>query len=168
MISLIEQACRAERVTELVLLIDSPGGSPTDADRIVSALKPCKAAKRPVLSVIGSMGASAAYMVAMHTDQIYASRYSMVGSIGAVSRHVDASGLAQRVGLIEQVYRSGQMKGGPSMLSGASPEDAALMSSLVEQVAGEFFEQLQVARGPKRVKQSAGRRASCNFHPCLP
>ncbi|MBD4855332.1 hypothetical protein GUF90_01790, partial [Xanthomonas citri pv. citri] len=42
-IPLIEQACRAERVTEVVLLIDSPGGSPTDADRIVSALKICKA-----------------------------------------------------------------------------------------------------------------------------
>ena len=85
-IPLIEQACRAERVTEVVLLIDSPGGSPTDADRIVSALKICKAAKRPVVSVIGSMGASAAYMVAMHSDRIYASRYSLVGSIGAITR----------------------------------------------------------------------------------
>lgn len=148
-IPLIEQACRAERVTEVVLLIDSPGGSPTDADRIVSALKICKAAKRPVVSVIGSMGASAAYMIAMHTDRIYASRYSLVGSIGAITRYVDASGLAQRLGLVEQVYKSGQLKGGPSTLSGTSPEDSALMSELVVQVAGEFYGQLQAARGTK-------------------
>lgn len=148
-IPLIEQACRAERVTEVVLLIDSPGGSPTDADRIVSALKICKAAKRPVVSVIGSMGASAAYMVAMHSDRIYASRYSLVGSIGAITRYVDASGLAQRLGLVEQVYKSGQLKGGPSTLSGTTPEDSKLMSELVVQVAGEFYEQLQAARGEK-------------------
>lgn len=142
-IPLIEQACRAERVTEVVLLIDSPGGSPTDADRIVSALKICKAAKRPVISVIGSMGASAAYMIAMHTDRIYASRYSLVGSIGAITRYVDA------IGLVEQVYKSGQLKGGPSTLSGSSPEDSKLMAELVVQVASEFYGQLQAARGPR-------------------
>lgn len=148
-IPLIEQACRAERVTEVVLLIDSPGGSPTDADRIVSALKLCKEAGRPVVSVIGSMGASAAYMVAMHSDRIYASRYSLVGSIGAITRHVDASGLAKRLGLVEQVYKSGHLKGGPSALSGSSQKDSELMSELVVQVAGQFYGQLQAARGPK-------------------
>lgn len=148
-VPLIEQACRAERVTELVLLIDSPGGSPTDADRIVSSMKVCREAKKPVTAVIGSLGASAAYMVAMHTDRVYASRYSLVGSIGAITRYVDASGLAERVGLTEQVFKSGDLKGGPSNLSVTSSEDAALMKELVDKVADDFYRQLQLARGAK-------------------
>ncbi|QRD62650.1 S49 family peptidase (plasmid) [Xanthomonas citri pv. citri] len=148
-VPLIEKACQAERVTELVLVIDSPGGSPTDADRIVSALKVCREAKKPVSSVIGSLGASAAYMVAMHTDRVYASRYSLVGSIGAITRYVDASGLAERVGLTERVFKSGDMKGGPSNLSATSAEDAALMKELVDKVADDFYRQLQETRGTK-------------------
>ncbi|WP_267122700.1 S49 family peptidase [Xanthomonas sacchari] len=148
-VPLIEQACQAERVTELVLVIDSPGGSPTDADRIVSAMKVCREAKKPVTSVIGSLGASAAYMVAMHTDRVYASRYSLVGSIGAITRYVDASGLAERVGLTEQVFKSGDLKGGPSNLSATSPADAALMKELVDKVADDFYLQLKATRGPK-------------------
>lgn len=148
-VPLIEQACHAERVTEVALMIDSPGGSPTDADRIASALQICREAKKPVVSIIGSMGASAAYMVAMHTDVVYASRYSLVGSIGAITRYVDASGLAERVGLTEQVFKSGQLKGGPSNLSATSAEDAVLMKELVDKIADGFYQQLQTARSGK-------------------
>lgn len=148
-IPLIEQACNADRVTELALLIDSPGGSPTDADRIVSALQVCREHDKPVVSIIGSLGASAAYMVAMNTDEVYASRYSLVGSIGAITRYVDASGLAERIGVTEQVFKSGKLKGGPSNLSVTSPEDAVLMNELVGKIADEFYEQLVAVRGAK-------------------
>lgn len=149
LVPLIEQACKAERVTEVALMIDSPGGSPTDADRIVSALQVCRQEGKPVISIIGSMGASAAYMVAMHTDTVYASRYSLVGSIGAITRYVDASGLAERIGLTEQVFKSGQLKGGPSNLSATSAEDAAIMKELVDKIADGFYRQLLDARGKK-------------------
>jgi len=148
-VPLIEQACKASRVKEVALMIDSPGGSPTDADRIASALTFCRENGKPVVSIIGSMGASAAYMVAMHTDVVYASRYSLVGSIGAITRYVDASGLAERMGLTEQVFKSGHLKGGPSNLSVTSEADAALMKELVGQIADGFYEQLQLTRGKK-------------------
>ena len=147
-VPLIEQACQADRVTELALLIESPGGSPTDADRIAAAMKVCRENKKPVVAVIGAVGASAAYMVAMHADRVYASRYSLVGSIGAITRYVDASGLAERLGLTEQVFKSGSLKGGPSNLSATSPEDAALMKELVDKVGVRFYEELKLARGP--------------------
>lgn len=69
----------------VVLYIDSPGGTPAGAERINRYLtRMQEETKKPVYAVCAGMCASAGYMIAMHADEIYAGRYSLVGSIGAV------------------------------------------------------------------------------------
>lgn len=152
LVPLIEAACKAEKVKKIALTIDSGGGSPLESERIYTALNDCKDEKgnrKPVISVIGSVGASAAYMIAMHTDKIYAGRYAIVGSIGAIMRYMDASELATRLGLSEKIFRSGPLKGGPSMFSPTSPEDAKINDEMVKELGKTFYADVVKTRGSR-------------------
>lgn len=66
-----------ENVKVVILDINSGGGSPSDAERIISEIDRLrKKHLKPIMSVIGSLGASAAYMIAVHTDKVVAGKYS--------------------------------------------------------------------------------------------
>jgi len=70
-------------VSEIVLAIDSPGGSVFGLDGVVEAVK---TAKKPVSAVVDDIAASAAYWIASQADKIEAlNRTSMVGSIGVAT-----------------------------------------------------------------------------------
>ena len=148
---LIEKACNDPNVKTILLDINSPGGSPTEAERIVSEIHLCKAAHRDkaIDSMVESMAASAAYMVAMHTDRIYANRYAVVGSIGALITYFDASDLAHRLGVSQEIFRSMPLKGGPSMWTKTSPEDAAINDEMVKAMGTAFLNDVIKSRGAK-------------------
>lgn len=153
-VSLIERACAADNVEALLLHINSPGGAPTESERMVAAVKACRAGTddkpgKQVVSLIDGTGASAAYMVAASTEEIYAGRYSIVGSIGAILRYTDVSELAHRFGVHEKVFRSAELKGGPSMISGTTALEEQTMQDLVNAMAQEFLSEVVEARGEK-------------------
>lgn len=136
-VPLIESACEAKTTTAILLRISSPGGSPSEAERIGAALDRCG---KPKSAVIEQIGASAAYLIAVHTDRIAADPYAMVGSIGAIMKKVSAEDLARRWGVAESVYASGELKFGGSYIRGATPEQASTSQALVD-AAGERFVQ---------------------------
>lgn len=150
----IERACSSSMTEAVVLRISSPGGSPTDAERIAGAVDACRAGKdgkpgKRVIAVIENVGASAAYLVAVHADEVLATRYSMVGSIGAVMRSVDAEGAAKKFGLRERVYASGDLKAGNSPLTANTPAQDALSQELVDGIAKMFADEVRDRRGSK-------------------
>ena len=70
----LEKAFSSSQTRGVVISIDSPGGLPSEAQRIYKVIEQLKEKyQKPVVSVINSTGASAAYMIAMHTDSIHAS-----------------------------------------------------------------------------------------------
>ncbi|MCD9046845.1 S49 family peptidase [Luteimonas sp. MHLX1A] len=150
-VPLIRRACESKLTTAVVMRIDSPGGSPADADEIGSALAACRADGRavPVLAVVDGLGASAAYLIAAHADEVFASRYALVGSLGAVMRNLDAATLAERLGLRERVYTSGPLKSGNSPWSVNTPEQDALNQALVEDMGQIFATQVRELRAGK-------------------
>jgi protease-4 len=84
-VPLLKKAFDDAKVKAVVLSIDSGGGAPVEAERIYTALASLKAKHhKPVVAVINNIGASAAYMIALHADKIIAGKYSLVGSIGAI------------------------------------------------------------------------------------
>lgn len=107
----LRKAFTQERVKAVVLAIDSPGGAPLEAERIYTALDALKAAHpKPVVAAINNVGASAAYMVAIHADRVYAGNYSLVGSVGVVLSGWDAHIALNRLGVSQRVYASGDLK----------------------------------------------------------
>jgi len=153
LVPLIRRVCADSNVSGLVMRISSPGGSPTDAERIGSSVAECRGEGKRVVAVIEGMGASAAYMVALEADSIWSNRYGLVGSIGAVMRTMDASELAGRVGLAERVYASGEQKGAGGLLTRSTKAQAESSQGLVDEV-GEMFKADVRSRRGDRLKET--------------
>jgi protease-4 len=138
------------RVKVVALLIDSGGGSPIDAERIDEAMAVLKHQHpKRVVAIINSVGASAAYLIAMHADEIIAGRFSLVGSIGAVIDSWDLSGALSKVNIRQRVYASGDLKAmlNPFIPSTELADEKA--QALVNVLADEFLSELKKERGNK-------------------
>lgn len=149
-IPLIERACESDSVQHIVLEINSPGGAPNESERIVAAIEGCRAdTGKKFTALIDGVGASAAYMIAIHADEVVAGRYSIVGSVGAIMRYVDASQAATRLGLREHVYRSGALKGGPSPMSGSDEGLDSVNQEMVVRLGQDFLAEVYAQRGDR-------------------
>jgi protease IV len=146
----LRKAFESERVKAVVLSIDSPGGAPLEAERIFSAIDAWrKTNPKPVVAVINNLGASAAYMVALHSDRIYAGRYSLVGSVGAILSGWDAHEALARLGLKQRVYASGDLKSMMNPWVDMSAQSHAKAQELVDQMGRAFAQDLTAQRGAK-------------------
>ncbi len=92
-ISAIAEAEANPSVSEIVLAIDSPGGTVSGLFETVAAIE---AAKKPVNAVVSDMAASAAFAIAATADTITATnRATTFGSIGVVQRHFIDDGIIE-------------------------------------------------------------------------
>ena len=83
LMALIKDAGEADAVKGVILAIDSPGGSTVGGEALYEAVR-ALAAKKPVTAQVGTLAASAGYMIAAATDHIVARKTSIVGSIGVL------------------------------------------------------------------------------------
>lgn len=150
LIPLIKRAFESKQVAAVVLEIDSPGGSPVEADRVRQYIREARARNpKPVHAVINNVGASAAYMIAIAADQIYASRYSLVGSVGAMMSSWDLHRAMDRYGVDRRTFASGELK---AMLDPfQAPTDLAQKKakSMVDSIGELFVADVVQARSGK-------------------
>lgn len=146
-IPLITKAFDDEKVKAVYLNINSQGGSPVESERINAFLDAKRQeTQKPTYAVISSIGASAAYMIAVHTDKIYAGRYSLVGSIGAIMQGWDIHKAIESRDIYHRVYASGNLKGlmNPFTPMPDGGEDKA--QNLVSQMGKEFAKEVSDRR----------------------
>lgn len=146
----LRKAFENPRVKAIALSIDSPGGAPLEAERIYSAIESWrKTHPKPIVAVINNLGASAAYMVALHCDAIYAGQYSLVGSVGAVLSGWDLHRALERVDVGQRVYTSGNLKAMMNPYLPMTPEADRKARDLVTQMGAQFRDELVQQRGKK-------------------
>lgn len=80
--SLLRDARKDDSVKAVVFRVDSPGGSAFASEVILNEIEEIKAAGKPVVVSMSSVAASGGYWVSMAADSIYASPYTITGSIG--------------------------------------------------------------------------------------
>jgi protease IV len=149
-VALLEKAFTYRNVKAVVLSIDSPGGAAVEAERISDAIKAFKKKHpKPVVAVINNVGASAAYMIAMHSDFVYAAKFSLVGSIGTMIEGWDAHRALERLDLAQRVYASGRLKSMLSPFLPMSKEAVEKAMQLVQQGGRLFVDELKQARGSR-------------------
>ncbi len=151
LVPLISRACKNELTQALILRINSGGGSPTEAERIVAAIDRCRRDRPdlPIDALIEGTGASAAYLIAAAADRVYANGYSLVGSIGAVIATVDASEAAQRWGVTERTFVSGPLKAANGLLVPNTPEQNSAMQDVVDRVGKRFADHVAARRAER-------------------
>lgn len=80
--NLLHQAGKDESVKAVVLRVDSPGGSSFASEVILNEVQAIQAAGKPVVVSMSSVAASGGYWVSASADRIYATPYTITGSIG--------------------------------------------------------------------------------------
>ena len=144
------RAAFAQRgVKGVILRANSPGGSPVQSayinDEIVRLRS--KYPDTPLYVVISDVCASGCYYAAAAADRIYASRGSIVGSIGVLMDNfgfVDAIG---KLGIERRLMTAGKNKGLLDPFSPLNPEDAAHMQGLLDRVHRQFIQVVKAGRG---------------------
>ena len=153
-VPLLEKAFANDNVKAVVLSIDSPGGAPVESERIYTAMRNFKQKHpKPTVAVINNIGASAAYMIALHADKIIVGKYSIVGSIGAIMAPWQFDRAIAKVEVSQKVYASGKLKAFLNPFTPVTPEVDAKAQQLVDQLGGAFLQEVLEKRGA-HLKQS--------------
>lgn len=131
MLKLLKELEEDEKVKAVILNISSPGGSTVGGEAIYEAVREL-ATKKPVTTHVGTLAASAGYMIAVGSDHIVARRSSIVGSIGVLFQYADASELLDKVGVKVKTVKSSPLKAEPNPFNPASPEAVAMIDRLIQ------------------------------------
>jgi protease-4 len=138
----------------IVLLINSPGGSPVQAGIINDEIKRLRAKyKKPVYAVVEETCASAAYYIAAAADRIFVDKASIVGSIGVLMDGFGFTGLMDKLGVERRLMTAGENKGFLDPFSPQTEKQRAFAQAMLDQVHKQFIDVVKSGRG-KRLKDS--------------
>jgi protease IV len=121
---------KSESAKGLIIQVDSPGGTTAGGEAIYEAVRKV-AAKKPVAAQIGTMGASAGYMIAVAADHVVARQSSIVGSIGVIFQYPDVSQLLGTLGVKVESIKSSPLKAEPNFFTPSSEEAKAMISRMI-------------------------------------
>jgi protease-4 len=138
----------------VVLLINSPGGSPVQAGIINDEILRLKAKhKKPIYAVVEEACASAAYYIAVGADQIFVDKASVVGSIGVLMDGFGFTGLMDKLGVERRLMTAGANKGFLDPFSPQSEEQRALAQVMLDTIHQQFIAVVKKGRG-ERLKET--------------
>ena len=146
----LERAFSRENLAAVALLINSPGGSPTQSALVADRIRGLADEHEvPVLAFCEDVAASGGYWLACAADEIYAHPTSIVGSIGVVSQSFGLEGLLQRIGVERRLYTAGQAKARLDPFLPEKPEDVEWLRGLQDQLHAMFRDWVVARRGDR-------------------
>lgn len=147
------------RIRAIVVRVESGGGAVGASQELFEELRRADSEK-PVLVSLGNTAASGGYYVALGGRRIFANPGTLTGSIGVLLTHVDLSGLlSERLGLRIEDVVSGENKDLATPWQALSPEDRALIETLIRDVHEQFVAAVRERRGEALRRAIAGLSA---------
>jgi len=146
----LRAAFEDEGAKAVVLLINSPGGSPVQAGIINDEIKRLKLkSKKPVYAVVEESCASAAYYIAVAADKIFVDKASIVGSIGVLMDGFGFTGLMDKLGVERRLMTAGINKGFLDPFSPQTEMQRAFAQTMLDQIHKQFIDVVKAGRGAR-------------------
>lgn len=123
-VNIINQLAENNNVKAVILVVSSPGGAVAPSFNLHDSIKHLSE-KKPVVSLVPEIAASGGYVAILPSTRIIASEGAILGSIGVIAYNFNLQELAQKIGIKQEVFRSGTFKGFPSNFE-TTPEHARL------------------------------------------
>jgi protease IV len=156
-VAAMKTAFEDEGAKALVLLINSPGGSPVQAGIINDEIRRMKAKyNKPVYAVVEETCASAAYYIAAATDKIFVDKASIVGSIGVLMDGFGFTGTMEKLGVERRLIISGENKGFLDPFSPMNEAQRAHAQQMIDQIHDQFINVVKTGRGDRLKLQTPG------------
>ncbi len=150
----IEKAFSFNKLVAVCLIINSPGGSPVQSELIANRIIQLSLEKKvPVYSFVEDVAASGGYWLACAGNEIYASKSSIIGSIGVISSSFGLHKAIDKLGIDRRVYTQGNNK---SILDPFLPEkenDVKIIKNIQKQIHNHFIDYIKTRRGNKIKKE---------------
>ena len=144
--ALLANIAQDPSVRALIIHVDSPGGTVVGGEDLYRSLRVVSEHK-PVVTVMGTVAASAAYMTAVAGERVFAREGTITGSIGVLFQTADITGLLDKLGIKPEALKSGPLKAVPSPTEPLTDEARAATQALVLDLF-DFFVDLVVERRP--------------------
>lgn len=141
----IEAFSKDESIKGLIIKINSPGGMPGSAQAIFTELKKFKQ-KKPVITVVENMCASAAYYVAAGSTKIIANPSSLVGSVGVLLELPNIKELLNSWKIKFNYVQSGKFKTAGSPLKDTSTDEITYLQKLADNTYAQFIKDVAESR----------------------
>ncbi len=143
----IEEAFDKSNLEAVILAINSPGGSPVQSELIASRIMALSKEKNvPVYSFVEDVAASGGYWLACAGKEIYASKSSIIGSIGVISAGFGFVDTIKKLGVERRVYTHGTNK---SVLDPFVPEkkgDIDILMKIQKHAHNHFIDHVKASR----------------------
>jgi protease-4 len=153
-VSAMRAAFEDDGAQAVVLLINSPGGSPVQAGIINDEIIRLKGKyKKPVYAVVEETCASAAYYIAVAADKIYVDKASIVGSIGVLMDGFGFTGIMDKLGIERRLMTAGVNKGFMDPYSPQTEKQREFAQAMLDQIHQQFISVVKAGRG-KRLKET--------------
>jgi protease-4 len=134
----------------VVLLINSPGGSPVQAGIINDEIIRLKTLHhKPVYAVVEETCASAAYYIAVAADKIFVDKASVVGSIGVLMDGFGFTGLMDKLGVERRLMTAGENKGFMDPFSPQTEKQRVFAQAMLDQIHQQFIGVVKAGRGAR-------------------
>ncbi|MGH3605638.1 MAG: S49 family peptidase [Pseudonocardiaceae bacterium] len=150
--SVLTRAFGFDRLRAVALLINSPGGSPTQSALVADRIRGLADLRDvPVLAFCEDVAASGGYWLACAADEIVAHPTSLVGSIGVVSQGFGLHGLLERFGVERRLYTAGANKSRLDPFLPEREDDVVWLRSMQTELHGMFRDWVCSRRGDRLV-----------------
>ena len=144
--SVLRQMLADDTVGQILIDIDSPGGSVYGVSELASEIIKARAQK-PVIAVANSLAASAAYWIGCSASEFYVTPGGEVGSIGVWQAHFDYSKALEEDGVKPTLISAGKFKVEGNPYVPLDEQAQAFMQSRVDDYYNAFVEAVTIGRG---------------------
>ena len=144
--SVLRQMLTDDTVGQILIDIDSPGGSVYGVSELASEIVKARTQK-PVIAVANSLAASAAYWIGCSASEFYVTPGGEVGSIGVWQAHFDYSKALEEEGVKPTLISAGKFKVEGNPYVPLDKQAQAFMQSRVDDYYNAFVEAVAVGRG---------------------
>lgn len=151
---LLEAAFKRGKPKAVALVINSPGGSPVQSALIAARIRRlAEEHEVEVHAFVEDVAASGGYWLATAADEIHVDANSIVGSIGVISAGFGLHDMIGRIGVERRVYTAGASKSQLDPFRPENPEDVARLKTLLDEMHGNFIDQVKARRGAKLAEE---------------
>lgn len=135
----LREAFADKKATGVIIVINSPGGTPVQAAIIHDAILAYKKRYHKKVIVVGEdLLTSGAYYVAVAADKIYVNPNTLTGSIGVIMKGFGFVDLMKKMGVERRVYVAGDNKDRLDPFLPQSPADLEKVREVMNEVHANF------------------------------
>jgi len=141
----LEELSQNKNTKAVIALINSPGGTVVGGETLYKSIKSI-AQNKPIISVMGEVATSAAYMASLGSNYIFVQEGTITGSVGVLVLTSEITELAKKIGVSTEIIKSGDLKASPSPLEKMTPKAREQMEKIVKEISKNFIDLVKKER----------------------